>query len=494
MRDRLPRLGFDPGVSKELLRLAWPLILTNGFWTLQICLNRVFLNWYSSDAAGAVMAGALLFWVPLSLLQGTAGYATTFVAQYLGAGQPRRIGAAVWQSLWFSVLTGLAFVAVTPFVGSIIALGGHSQTLQELETAFCRITCFTALPSLVTASVCSFFTGRGNNRTVLLIMGAGLAVNGVLDYLWIFGKFGFPAWGIVGAGWATVAGTSVSALLALYLLFRPCFREEHATVAAWRFEPGLFGRLMRFGLPSGLYVALDCLGFTLFTWLVGRLGEVELAATTIAWTLNLIVYMPMIGLAQGVSVLVGRRLGEDRPDRAEVATWTGLWLALGFTITVGAIYLIWPGTLTELFRGEGDPDQWTRIAVLVPLLLRFVVVYCLFDAMNLVFSFALRGAGDTKFVSAVALLLSWPVMVIPTWAAWRYGWGLYAAWAFLSLYVVLLSLVFLLRFLQGRWRMMRVIETPTPVEQGAWSVQPEALALGATGQNSPLPAGERGRG
>jgi len=482
--DQLPRSGPDPGVSRELLRLAWPLILTNGFWTLQISLNRVFLNWHSSDAAGAAMAGALLFWAPLNLMHATANYATTFVAQYLGAGQPRRIGAAVWQSLYFSVLAGLAFIAVTPFVGSLVALGGHNETLQELETLFCRTLCFSALPTLVTASACSFFTGRGDSRTVLLISAVGLAVNAVLDYLWIFGKFGFPAWGIVGAGWATVAGTSVSALLGLVLLFRTRYREEFATVTAWRFEAGLFGRLMRFGLPSGLYVALDCLGFTLFTWLIGRLGEVELAATAIAWTLNLIVYMPMVGLAQAVSVLVGRRLGENRPDRAEEATWTGLWLAIGFTIALGAIYLIWPGPLTELFHGEGKPGQWQQIADLVPLLLRFVVVYCLFDAMNLVFSFALRGAGDTRFVSMVALTLSWPVMVIPTWAAWRFGWGIYAAWAFLSLYVVLLSLVFLVRFLQGRWRSMRVIETQRPVERGAWSVQPEALALGELGVRS----------
>jgi MATE family multidrug resistance protein len=168
--------------------------------------------------------------------------------------------------------------------------------------------------------------------------------------------------------------------------------------------------------------------------------------------------MPMVGLSQAVGVLVGRRLGEEQPDRAEDATWAGLRLALLFTASLGAIYLLWPGPLTEVFHSEGDPEEWARVAALVPGLLRFVVLYCLFDAMNLVFSFALRGAGDTRFVSLVALGLSWPVMVVPTWAAWRFGWGLYAAWTFASLYIVLLSVVFLVRFLQGRWRQMRVIE------------------------------------
>jgi MATE family multidrug resistance protein len=78
--------------------------------------------------------------------------------------------------------------------------------------------------------------------------------------------------------------------------------------------------------------------------------------------------------------------------------------------------------------------------------------------MNAVFSFALRGAGDTHFVSAVSLGISWPIMVVPTWLAWYYGWGIYWAWSFASAYVISVALVFLLRFRQGKWKSMRVIE------------------------------------
>jgi MATE family multidrug resistance protein len=99
--------------------------------------------------------------------------------------------------------------------------------------------------------------------------------------------------------------------------------------------------------------------------------------------------------------------------------------------------------------------------VLVPVLLRFVALYALFDSTNIVFSMALRGAGDTIFVTGASMVLAWSVMVIPTWAAWRYDWGLYWAWTFASLYVIVLALTVLLRFVQGKWRSMRVIETPT---------------------------------
>ena len=125
---------------------------------------------------------------------------------------------------------------------------------------------------------------------------------------------------------------------------------------------------------------------------------------------------------------------------------------------VAAAYVLLPALLTLPFRTRNDPAGWAAVAQRVPLLLRFVAVYCLFDSLNLVFGFALRGAGDTRFVMAAALVLAWPVMVLPSWAAWYYGWGMYWAWTFASVYIILLSLTYLARFRQGRWRLMRVIE------------------------------------
>jgi MATE family multidrug resistance protein len=98
--------------------------------------------------------------------------------------------------------------------------------------------------------------------------------------------------------------------------------------------------------------------------------------------------------------------------------------------------------------------------------LAFVAAYCLFDSINLTFSFALRGAGDTRFVTAMALGLSFPIMVIPTWLSWKYGWGLAWAWGFVSAYVIALATTFFLRFRHGAWKSMRVIESaPAEVEE-----------------------------
>lgn len=452
------------GREAELLKLSLPFILSNSFWTLQITIDRVFLSWYSSESVAAAMPAVLLFWAPLTLLQNTANYATTFVAQYVGAGRPRRVGPAVWHAMHFAIVTGIAFLGLLPFAGTLVGLGGHSEPVRQLEEVYFRCLCFSALPTLIVAAATSFFAGRGDSWTVLLVNAAGFAVNGVLDYLWIFGYGGFPAWGMAGAGWATVVGSWASALVAVALMFRRSYREEFATARGWRLETDLFQRLMRFGVPNGMLFFLDCLAFTVFTFLIGLLGTAELAASSIAFTINMVAVLPMVGVGQGITVLVGQRLGEDRPELAEQTTWAGFRITWMYMAVVAGLYLFCPQLFLVLFQSQMNVEEWRRVAAIVPLLLRFVAVYSLFDSMNLVFSFALKGAGDTRFVTCASLILAWPLMVAPTWAAWKNGWGLYWAWAFASAYIIALAITFLFRFRSGKWKSMRVIEAAATVE------------------------------
>jgi MATE family multidrug resistance protein len=447
-----------PGSTRELLRLAWPLVLSNSIWMAQIILDRVLLSRSSLASLAAGFSAAVLFWAFLILFQFTANYATTFIAQYTGANRPERVGPVVWQAVWFAVFSGVAFQLLQPLAGAIVAMCGHGADLQGLETAYFRCLVVSALPTLLTAALTSFFAGRGDSRTVLFINVTGLAVNGVSAAVLIYGRWGLPALGIVGAGLATVLGTSTSAALAFALILRANYRKMYATLSGWRFDRELFRRLMRFGLPNGMFAALDMLGWTIFLQLIGRLGEMDLAATSIALTLNMLVFFPIMGIGQAIEVLVGQRLGEDRPGLAERSTWRGLWAALLITAAGVLAFLLLPETLAGLFHGSQEDELWEPIRLRIPVLLRFAAVYSFFDAINLAFSNALRGAGDTRFVTWAALLLSWPIMVLPTWTAVAQGFDLTWAWVFASGYIIALSLTFWLRFRQGKWRDMRVIE------------------------------------
>ncbi len=460
------RSWHQEGGGRELLQLAVPFILSNSFMTLQVTIDRALLSQASSDAVAAAMPAAALYWTPFVLLQNTANFATTFVAQYMGAGRLRRVGPAVWQALYFAVAGGIAFLGLLPLAEPLVSLGGHSLHIQEMEIIYFRCLCFAALPALIVGAANSFFAGRGESWIVLLNDAVGMTVNALLAYAWIFGRWGFPSLGIAGAGWATVAGSAASALVALALMFRRKYRADYATLSGWRFDRALFARLMRFGLPAGLQWMLDVLAFTVFLFLVGRLGDVELAATNIAFTINMVAVLPPLGIGQAVSVLVGQRLGMDRADLAQQSTWAGFRFAWVYMGIVALLYVVVPGAFLYFFLGEGD-GKAARVEQLVPVLLRFVAIYSLFDSMSLIFAFALRGAGDTRFVTLISLALAWPIMVLPTWLAWYYRWGLFWAWTVCSAYVIALGLTFLLRFLAGKWKSMRVIEAMEPEKVAA---------------------------
>jgi MATE family multidrug resistance protein len=459
-----------PGGARELLEIAWPLILANSFWTLEVALDRMYLSRVGSLEVAASVPAAGLFWSPFILLQNTAAYATTFVAQYLGANRRQRVGPAVWQALHFSWFAGLLFLLLVPCADRLVALGGHPPALRRLEIRYFQALCFSALPTLITAASNSFFAGLGKSRTVLAINTFGLMVNAVAGYGLVFGRFGCPAMGIEGAGWATVMGSTAAAIVSVVVLFREEFDAEYATRRGWRLEPALLGRLLYYGVPNGMHWFLESLALTVFLFLIGRLGEQDLAASNIAFTVNNVAFFPAVGLGQAVGILVGQRLGQDRPELAERTAWVGFGLAWTYMSVTAALYVLAPGLFIALFAVQGSAEQAAAIAILTATLLRFVAFYSIFDSLNAVFSFALRGAGDTHFVTAAALGLSWPVMVIPTWLAWRFGWGLYWAWAFVSLYVVLLGLIFLARFRGGKWKRMRVIE-PEPLADATAAVE-----------------------
>jgi MATE family multidrug resistance protein len=453
-----PSDGPHPGGSRELLGLALPLVISQGFMTVQVFVDTILLAWHDPREMAASFPAVMWYWLIFGMLQVTAGYVSTFVAQYTGAGRPARVGPAVWQGIHFAILSGLAFLLMVPAAPTLIAVGGHTAALQALEAVYLRCLCFAALPMLLMAAVNGFFSGRGQTWTVLGIEAAGTTVNVGLALVLIFGRAGFAELGIAGAGWATVAGSWTSALLALWLLLRPRYRAEFHTMSGWRLEGALFGRLMKFGGPAGFQVFLDILVFHFFVQLVGRLGEAATGATTLTVRLNMVAFLPMMGLGQAVSILVGQRLGADRPDLAERSAYTGLRWVFGYMCGVAAVYLLIPGVLVGAFQGNRDPEHFAAVAAIVPSLLACVAVYSLADSVNVTFSFALRGAGDTRFVSFLTFALAWPLMVLPTFAVVAAGGSVYAAWMFATAYILAMAICFFLRFRSGKWKSMRVIE------------------------------------
>jgi multidrug resistance protein, MATE family len=469
------KLWEGPGGGREVLVMAYPLILGHMSFTIQTFVNRIFLTWYSAEAVAGAVTGLFATWSLIALFTGTGEYLTTFIAQYHGAGRPERIGPAVWQGIYFSLGSGLLVAALIPLAGPVFALAGHSPQLRDYEVTYAQILMAGTFPVVLMATLTTFFAGRGSTVVVLRVNVLVTAVNIVLDYLWIFGKGGFPRWGVAGAAWATVLSQVVGAAAYFFILMRPVFRETYGTLSGWRPDRALFGRLLRFGLPTGLQYSLEVGAFAIFMMIVGRIGTDELAASGLAFNLNMIVFMPMVGLAVGVSSLVGRYLGAGTPELAERTVRSAFAMSLGFMSLCGLLYVFGSGPLLAPYAAGADPVAFASVAAIATVLLRFIAVYSIFDMMNLVFAAGLKGAGDTLYPLGLTVVLSWAAMLVPAYVACiRYRGGVYVAWSAASAYAVLLGLLMRRRFRAGRWKTLRVIEERAPgldpavSEPGSW--------------------------
>jgi len=448
-----------PGGGREVLRIAYPLILGEMSFTVQTFVNRLFLTWYSPEAVGAAVTALFATLTLIGLFAVTGEYLTAFIAQYLGAGRPERVGAAVWQGIYFSALAGLILAAMAPLVGPLFAWVGHDPVVQQYETTYARILMMGAFPVVLMATLGTFFTGRGESRVVLLVNVFMTALHVVLDYLWIFGHGGFPRAGVAGAAWATIASETVGATAFFGLMMRRSLRAAHGTLSSWRLDPKLLGRLLRIGLPTGLQFALEILAFSLFMMIVGRISTTALAASSIAFNLNMLVFMPMLGLGVGVSSLVGRHLGADRSDLAERCTWSAFWMSLLYMTLCGLAYVFAGRLLLSPYAARSVPAAFSPVSDIAVVLLRFVAVYSVFDMMTVVFSAGLKGAGDTAYPLKATVCVSWTAMLIPAYVLCaRMGAGVYVAWTVASAYIAILGILMLRRFRAGKWKSLRVIE------------------------------------
>jgi MATE family multidrug resistance protein len=453
----------DTGGFKEILILAFPLIVSTGAWSIQHFVDRMFLAWYSSEAIAASMPAGMTNLLFMSVFMGTASFCETFVAQYFGARRYDRIGAVIWQGIYLGAIGGLFHLGIMPLAGPIFTVVGHQQIVRTNEIVYFRLLCLGAGPAIATGAMSGFFAGLGKPGPIMVVTLFQTGVNIGLDYCMIFGRLGFPEMGIKGAALATVISGYLAFLLMTLLVMQKHNDLVYGTIKNWKFDMHLFSRILHFGLPNGIQGLVDLAGFAIFILFLGRLGIIPLAATNIAFNINTLAFMPMAGIGIAVSVLVGQNLGRNRPDIAERSAWSGFTLVFVYMAAIALLYVTVPGLFINPFAARAHPSDFEPIRRTAVILLRFVAFYSLFDGMNITFASALRGAGDTRFTMNAMLILSICVLIIPSWIFLIVlKKNLYVAWTIATVYVILLALFFLFRFLKGRWKQMRVIE-PVPM-------------------------------
>lgn len=467
-RDGGPLKSAEAGGYREVLRVAIPLVLSTASLTLMLFVDRLFLSWHSQSAVAASTPGGITYFTICSLFLGTAQYVNAIVAQHHGAGDKPACTRAIWQGVIFSLLSAPVILAMIPVGRAALDWSGHGPQLTALEKSYFSVLMFGGVLLPLNAALSSFFSGRG--RTAIVMWGniAGNAANAVLAYALIFGKLGFPELGIFGAGLATAVTGGVPTVYWLALFLSEKYQREYRTRMRPGFDRRLFVMLLRFGLPSGVQFFLDISSFTLFVLLIGRLGEVNLAATNIVLSIEMLSFLPMVGMSIATSTLVGEYIGRGNHHFAEKSVRSALILALGYSSVLAVLYFVVPGVFIELFRSANETGtEFQDILSRGSVLLRLVAVYTVFDTMFIIYSGALKGAGDTRFAMWAQVAIAWFFFVPPVYLIIQYfHLGLVAAWVWAVVYVVTLGLVFLYRFRSGHWKTIQMIDTDRDVRNG----------------------------
>ncbi len=460
---------------RDVLTLAIPLILSTGAWSVQHFVDRMFLTWYSPETIAAAMPSGILNFTVMCFFIGTVGYVSTFIAQYYGAKQYEQIGPMLWQGIYISIVAGIGFLFLIPLAEPMFGFVGHAEAIRKHEIIYFQVLCLGATPVIASAGMSGFFSGLGKTWPVMWVNIAQTIVNLVLDYAMIFGKWGFAERGIQGAAIATVISGYFSCVVYAILLFRSEYDAQYYTLRGWRFDKTLFVRLLRFGVPSGIQFFIDIMGFSAFILIMGRLGTINLAATNIAFNINTLAFMPMLGFGIAVSVLVGQYLGNNKPDLAERAVYSGLHITFLYMVAIAALYVFTPDLFLLPYASQADPVTFDQIYKLTVILLRFVAVYSLFDTLTIIFASAIKGAGDTRFAMYAMLVMSGCLFVLPSYIAlvWLKA-GLFTGWVIATIYISSLGLLFLFRFLGGKWKSMRVIEEVPPFSPPSLPANPVA--------------------
>lgn len=449
-RDTTDSEGMLAGV-REVATLAVPFVLTQILFTTMGLVDAAIVGRLGATELAAVGLSGTWLWTLSSFFIGASSVVQTFVAQSHGAGEERACGAWAWHGVGgavpFAVLASIVlYFGADAFVASIV----EDEAIVGLAGSYLRARAFGLVGLTAAVAISSFFRGIGDARTPLFATVVANAVNVGLALGLVYGWFGFPALGVLGAGIATSVAEWIYLAIMLAAFLGPSTRARFDTRGR---RPGLDAvvRIWRVGLPVGGQWVIEMLAFSLFMTLVARMGDAALAASHAFGQLASVSFMVAAGIGTATATLVGRFIGAGEPDRAALRFRSALVLGGTTGASLALVFVAFPEVLVELF--SEDPEV---LALGVPLI-SIGAFYQLFDAFSVLSDGALRGAGDTRWPFVARCLCSWLIFLPAAWYfAFHLDMGLTGAWIGGVFSSATLAVVLYLRFRSGAWRRIEI--------------------------------------
>lgn len=448
----------------EICKLAWPLIIMGASNTIMQFIDRKFLSSLSTVAVAAALPAGILYFSLFCVFLCTAGFTSAIVAQYHGAGDRKSVLSTVWSGVYFAAASSLIIVFGLPLLGEwLIKLGGHSAELIELENEYYMALIPSGACACAAAPFFSFFSGRGKTLPVAIINIVSCLLNIPLNYVFIFGWGLFPPLEIMGAGLATSICAMFSLVaIVVYFLLQP--QNEYPTRSQRDPVWSCVVRLIRYGMPSGIQIALDVGAFTLVTFSIGHLGSLALAAHVIALSINNMFFIPLLGLSEATAILTGQYIGRAKHAIARSVAHRSWRLSALYMTLGGVVYLVFPVMLAEMFGPEHERDQFQSVITMVRWLLAIAFMFNFCDTMKFVYTAALRGAGDTRAVMLISICSAYLLMVPGTLLLiWQFQASVILVWLWLTSVAFIEGVLLVFRFRSGKWRFIRMIKPPEKI-------------------------------
>ncbi len=411
---------------KETLYLGWPIILGN--------LSQMFLGVIDSAMVGAIHSSQLaaasfvnnLLTIPLVLGFGLTMAISPLVAHALGNGQLDKPLMIAVNGLFVAILMMLFLaIGITCFEHFLLNNMGQDDIVVELSGTYLRWMTWSMLPMILFMVIKQFSDGLGETKWPMYLSLASLPVNGFLNYLFIFGKFGFPRMELDGAGLATFISRLLLFIVIIFLVvyksaYKPYLQEVKQ---AFLLKMAGIKEILRVGIPSAVQYGMEAGAFAVSGVMSGWLGYVQQAAHQIALNMAAITYMVSLGISSAGSIRVANARGQGNVEQVKKIGYSNFTMAAVYGLICAFLLFLGRNRLPQLFNDEMEVLTYTTGLMIL------AGIFQISDSTQAVGIGLLRGVQDMKIPTFIVLLAYWIVGIpVGYFLAFQLKWEVYGLW------------------------------------------------------------------
>jgi MATE family multidrug resistance protein len=426
----------------SILSLSWPIIIGQLGIVLMGVVDTLMIGKIdATNLAAAGLANAIYYLITILGL-GTLMAVSPLIAK---AKAENNLEECInyFKAAVLVALTLFVFIfAVNVLLSNNLDWFKQDDNVKPLAKEFLILLNYSTLPLLLFLAVKQFSDGLSITRPAAVITVIALAINILINYAFIYGNWGMPALGLVGAGWATIiARVFMFVTMLIYLLthqqYKPYLVKTQAKIKAQ------YLAILKVGLPSGFQYFFEVGAFATAAIIIGWIGKSEQAAHTLAINLASLTYMVATGISAGTGIAVGDAFGRKNRVDMVFAGKSGILLG-GIFMSICAILL----TVFNQFIVEISVND-TEVQRITAGLLFIAAMFQLSDGVQAVSLGALRGLSDTKTPTLITIIAYW-VIGIPVgyYMAFSLNLGLYGIWYGLSIGLTFSAILLSIRFVK----------------------------------------------